>query len=171
LATLAPLAQIAAGASPVTSRPPNERSYVHATEQIIGHYADTGQAVILGRAATEILRDHPGVLRVRLDGSVQARTRQAMRIQGIDHDTAAHRRRQTDRARDDYLRHFYNADPHDASRYHLVLDTTAIDLDTCVQIIALAAESAPNAGAESTARDARTDHPTWRRPDAEQTDP
>jgi cytidylate kinase len=64
-----------------------------------------------------------------------------MRIQGVDRDTAKERMRQTDRARDAYVRHFYGADPKDTSLFHLIVDSTAISLDACVDLIARAAQS------------------------------
>jgi cytidylate kinase len=88
-----------------------------------------------------VLSDRPHVLRVRLDGPEEARVEQGMRIQGVDRETAEERMRQTDRARDMYVRHFYGADPHDSGRFHLVLDSTAIELDACVDVIVRAAES------------------------------
>jgi cytidylate kinase len=45
-----------------------------------------------------------------------------------------------DRAREAYVHHFYGADPNDLSLYHLAIDTTEIDLDCCVEMIAAAAE-------------------------------
>jgi cytidylate kinase len=49
--------------------------------------------------------------------------------------------RQTDRARDAYVRHFYAADPRDPSIFHLMIDSTAIPLDDCVELIAGAARA------------------------------
>jgi cytidylate kinase len=115
--------------------------YREATERVICEHAEAGEGVILGRACALVLRDRPQVLRVRLDGPEEARLEQAMRIQRIDRDTAAERMRQTDRARDAYVRHFYAADPRDMSIFHLVVDSTAISLDACVDLIVRAAES------------------------------
>jgi cytidylate kinase len=117
--------------------------YRDATERVICRHAAAGEGVILGRACAVVLRDRPEVLRVRLDGPEEARVLQAMRIQGIDRETAGKRMGQTDRARDAYVRHFYGADPRDMSVFHMVLDSTAIGLDVCVDLIARAAESLP----------------------------
>lgn len=115
--------------------------YREATERVICEHAEAGEGVILGRACTVVLRDRAEVLRVRLHGPEEARLEQAMRIQGIDRETAQERMRQTDRARDAYVRHFYGADPRDISIFHLVVDSTAISLDACVDLIARAAQS------------------------------
>ena len=37
------------------------------------------------------------------------------------------------------MKHFYRCDARDASQYHLVLDSTAIDFDPCVELIVTAA--------------------------------
>ncbi|HEY7633623.1 MAG TPA: cytidylate kinase-like family protein [Thermoleophilaceae bacterium] len=115
--------------------------YRDATERVICEHAEAGGGVILGRACAYVLSDRPEVLRVRLDGPEEARLEQAMRIQGVDRDTAKERMRQTDRARDAYVRHFYGADPKDTSLFHLIVDSTAISLDACVDLIARAAQS------------------------------
>ncbi|HEY2602576.1 MAG TPA: cytidylate kinase-like family protein [Thermoleophilaceae bacterium] len=118
--------------------------YCEATERVICEHAEAGEGVILGRASAYVLRDRPHVLRVRLDGPEEARLDQAMRIQGIDRDTAAERMRQTDRARDAYVRHFYGADPRDTSVFHLLVDSTAIGLGACTDLIARASEARNN---------------------------
>jgi cytidylate kinase len=118
-----------------------EKSYVHTTEQVIYEHAADGQAIILGRAGSIVLRDDPRALHVRLDGPAERRLVQAMRVQDLDRETAGRRMRETDRARDAYVRHFYNADVHDPHLYQLMLDSTAIHLDTCVELIDLAARS------------------------------
>jgi cytidylate kinase len=115
--------------------------YRDATERVICEHAKAGRGVILGRACAFVLRDRPRVLRVRLDGLEEARIEQAMQIEGVDRETATTHMRQTDRARDLYLRHFYGADPRDMSIFHLVVDSTAIGLDACVDLVAAAADS------------------------------
>lgn len=117
-----------------------ERSYCDATEQVIREQVLEG-AVILGRAAALVLRDHPGALHVRLTGPRERRLEQAMELEGIGREEAGRRLEATDRAREAYVRHFYGTDPRDPELYHLVVDSTAIGLDDCVEVLALAAEA------------------------------
>jgi cytidylate kinase len=112
-----------------------------ATEQVLHEQAATGTGVMLGRAATIVLRDEPRVLLVRLDGPREARVRQAMRIGDIDRETAQRGLERADQAHAVYVRHFYGVGLHDTSQYHLALDSTAIDLDACVEIIVIAARA------------------------------
>lgn len=114
---------------------------VAATESLLRRMADGRGAVILGRAGVFVLKDHQRTLHVRLDGPVEARVRAAMRHEDLDYEAAAATQRRTDRARRAYVEHFY---PYagaweDPRHYHLVLDSTAISLDVCVELIALAA--------------------------------
>lgn len=112
-----------------------------ATEEVLLNQAATGEGVILGRAGMIVLRDDPRVLRVRLDGPPERRVRQAVVIGEVDEDTASEALAKLDRAQADYIRQFYGADIHDCTLYHLVIDSTAVDLDACVELIARAAEA------------------------------
>lgn len=110
-----------------------------ATRDVLQRQARTGRGVILGRAAVIALREEPHVLRVRLDGPAEARVLQAMRIGGVDEKTARETLRRLDRTHADYARQFYGADIRDCSLYHLVLDSTAIGLPVCTELIVSAA--------------------------------
>jgi cytidylate kinase len=110
-----------------------------ATEAILLRVAAEDSGVILGRAAAIVLRDRPRVLRVRLHGPRDRRIRQAMQLEGIDFATAQRRQSELDRAHSTYARHFYNADINDPALYHVVLDSTTIALDTCVEMLVAAA--------------------------------
>jgi cytidylate kinase len=98
--------------------------------------AETGRGVVLGRAAAVILRDHPGALHVLLNGPEEARARQAMRMEQVDLATARRRLHRTDRLRKAYAEGFYGIDVNDPGTFALVLDSTAIALEDCVEIIA-----------------------------------
>ena len=112
------------------------------TEVAIRGLADGGGAVILGRAGVFVLQGRPHVLHVRLDGDIEARRRAAMAHEGLDYKTATRKQQETDQARRAYIAHFYPRSGawEDARHYHLVLDSTAISIDACVEIITRAAE-------------------------------
>jgi cytidylate kinase len=76
-----------------------------------------------------------------LDGPADRRVAQAMRLRGLDRDTAERRLRHADRARETYVRESYHRNPRDPALYHLVVDSTSVDLDTCLEILVLAAVS------------------------------
>jgi hypothetical protein len=112
------------------------------TEIAIRRLADGGGAVILGRAGVFVLKGHADVLHVRLDGDVEARRRAAMAHEGLDYKNACKRQHDTDQARRAYVSHFYPRAGawEDPRHYHVVLDSTAISMDTCVEIITRAAQ-------------------------------
>lgn len=139
LTRLAPIGQAFGAEAPVAD-PVTDRDFREMTERVVFERADSGHAVILGRAAAVVLRDDPRALHVRLDGPREARLLQAMRVQGIGRPAAERRMRETDRARHAYVHHFHHADARDPALYHLLINSTVIELPRCVEIIALAAE-------------------------------
>ncbi len=116
-------------------------AFCRETERLLIEAADEGEVVVLGRAGAIVLRDRRDAFHVRLDGPGEARVFQAMRVEGVDEDEARRRQRNSDRARIDYVKHFYSADPRDPHHYHLVLDSTAVPLPTCVELIVTAARA------------------------------
>jgi hypothetical protein len=124
-----------------------------ATEEVLLHQAASGSGVILGRGSVVVLREDPRALRVRLDGPAARRAEQAMRLDPVlDRDGAERTLRQFDRTHAAYLQQFYGVDIRDSTLYHLALDSTCIDLDACVEIIARAAQALPS-GARTGATD------------------
>jgi hypothetical protein len=116
-------------------------AFCRETEALLREVADAGDTVVLGRAGALVLRDRPDALHVRLDGPDEARIAQAMRVEEIGEDEARKRQRDSDRARIAYVKHFYGADPRDPRHYQLVLDSTALPLEACVDLIVTAARS------------------------------
>jgi hypothetical protein len=111
--------------------------YRRETERIIVEHAPLGE-VVLGRGGAIVLRDYPGALHVRLDGPQARRIEQAMELGSLERPDAERLRRDSDRAREAYVRHFYGADARDPALYHLVIDSTAIPLETVAELIATA---------------------------------
>lgn len=145
LGALSPMGQLY-GAPPPEDPPLDDHAYRTAAEAVIGDHAERGDVVILGRAAMVVLAGRPGVLRVRLDGPREARIAQAVALGETTRDVAERLCDETDAARDAYVSRFYGADAHDCRLYHLVLDSTAIGLETCVELIATAAGQVPAVG-------------------------
>ena len=127
--------------APMPAHAMSGEDFRRATEEVLYRQAQTGEGVILGRGGAVVLRGDPRALRVRLDGPVERRIRQAMRIQDVDEETARQTVRRLDRAHAAYLKQFYGVDVDDPALYHLRLDSTAMPLEACVELIALAAGS------------------------------
>lgn len=126
-----------------------DHEFVEQTERVIGEVAHGG-GVVLGRAGAVVLAGHPAALHVRLDGDREARLRRARSLwESGDRDECGGRGwgdgaptlrllDDNDRARASYVRRFYRADPADARHYHLVLDTAALSLEGCADLVARA---------------------------------
>ena len=137
LRPFATLGTALAGTAPIP--PFGDETVSNATEQVIREQADRAGGVILGRAGAIVLRERPGALHVRLTGPAERRLEQAMRIEGIDHDTAARRQEQADHAREAYVKYFYGCSARDPALYHLCIDSTAIAIAACVDLVVGAA--------------------------------
>jgi len=130
---------VLAGATPAPEQVLTDDAFRQATEQVLREHALGEGAVILGRAGALVLRDEPRALHVRLTGPEAARIEQGMRIEGVERTTAERHLEETDRARRAYVHHYYRCDPADPRYYHLVLDSTALSLEACTDLIVLAA--------------------------------
>jgi cytidylate kinase len=120
---------------------PFAEDFQRATEEFVRRQVASGAGVILGRAAAFILRDQEDVLRVRLDGPRERRIAQAMALEGIERSAAQRALQETDRAHAAYAQRFYGANMRDPALYQLMIDSTAIALDDCVELIAAALSS------------------------------
>ena len=99
-----------------------------------------GGGVILGRAAAVVLGKDRG-FHVRLDGPAERRVVQGAAIEGVSEEQAQVRLRAADKARTAYVRRLYRCDPADPALYHLVIDSTAMPLDTVIDLIVTAARA------------------------------
>ncbi len=146
-----------------TQSPPSARHQ----EEILRRYCEAGirrlaadgAGVILGRGAALVLGKDRG-FHVRLDGPPALRVVQGAAIEDIGQEQARRHLHAADRARTAYVRRLYRADPADPRHYHLVIDSTAIPLDTVVEIILRALASFP-AGLTAAGRGRRAG--TWMR--------
>ncbi len=128
-----------------TQSPPSTH---HQDEHLRGHgeagihrlLTAAGGGVILGRAAAVVLGKDRG-FHVRLDGPPARRIIQGATVEGISQEQASAHMQAADRARTAYVRRLYGVDPADASLYHMVIDSTAIPLDTVIELVLTAARS------------------------------
>jgi Cytidylate kinase-like family len=110
-----------------------------ASEAELHRAANTTGAVVLGRAGMVALGHRPDVLCARLDGPVEARIAQVVAL-GVDQAAARQAQREVDRAREAYARMFFSARQDDPRLYHLILDSTVLSVEACVEILIRAAQ-------------------------------
>jgi cytidylate kinase len=126
---------------PLASEMTIDEDFCRATEEVLLAQAKTGEGVILGRGAAIVLSDRPEVLRARLDGPPERRAAQAASYAGIEPAEAQETLKRIDRAHGGYARRFYGVDIRDPALYDIVVDSTRIDLDTCVELLEAAARA------------------------------
>jgi cytidylate kinase len=119
------------------------------TESSIERIVNSGGGVILGRGAATVLAGHPRAFHVRLDGPPERRLAQGMAIEHVSEDLARSHQADTDAAWTRFVKVLFARDPSDWRLYHLVVDSTAIGLTDCVELIALAANAALGTGLSS----------------------
>jgi Cytidylate kinase-like family len=117
-----------------------ERAIRGHVEEFLARATISG-GVAMGRGGMVVLRTVPWVLHVYLGGPREARIEQRMAIEGIDRATAEERQRVEDETRIAYVRRAYGVEGVDPALYHLMLDSTALDIDTCVDLIVTAAQA------------------------------
>jgi cytidylate kinase len=118
----------------------DERRVRARIEQFLARASISG-GVALGRGGMVVLRSVPWALHVYLGGPREARIAQRMALEGIDRTTAEVRQKAEDRARISYVSRVYGVDGTDPALYHLMLDSTALDVDACVDLIVTAARA------------------------------
>jgi hypothetical protein len=111
-----------------------ERDLRGRIEEVVARCRSSG-GVVLGRGGMMLLRSVPWALHVHLRGPREARIRQGAAMAGIDERSAERRLKAVDKARRDYVRNVYGVDGEDPSLYHLVLDSTALSLEVCVDVV------------------------------------
>ena len=140
---LARLAHLNAGLNlPLPRDPTDLRDHIRQrVENSVKELVESGGAVILGRAATFVLADHPRAFHIRLDGPLERRVLRGAEMEGIDASVARSRLEETDAARDRYINRLYQRDISNPALFHVVLDTTAFAIDDCLALLADGAEA------------------------------
>lgn len=110
---------------------------VSATVRALWRY---GQIVVVGRGGQAILRDAPGVLHVRIVARLEDRVRRLMESAALDRKAALGLIDERDRATTQYLRRFHDVAWSDPTLYHLVVNSSLLDVEPAAEVIAAAAE-------------------------------
>jgi cytidylate kinase len=132
------IAPEAAGSIPPEVYRDEKASQQH-SEAVLRRLAGEGDCIIVGRAAAIVLADNENVLNVRFDSNPERRAAQAAKALDIQIESASRHLDETDRARALYVKRFYGRDWTDARLYHLVVDSTLLNIDTCVDVVLAAA--------------------------------
>ncbi len=108
-------------------------------ETSVARVAQDAGGVILGRAAAVVLAGHPTSFHVRLQGPADKCILQGMSIEDVSHAVARGHQADTDRSWVRFVTRLFDRDPADAKLYHLVIDSTAVPIEACIDLISGAA--------------------------------
>ncbi len=99
---------------------------------------EQGHVVIIGRGSQVLLAGRRDVLHVRIVAPLEQRITYVARREGVSVDDAGLRIRLKDRDRMNYLRTQYHQQSNDPLLYDLTINTAVLDLDSVVELIAVA---------------------------------
>jgi len=113
----------------------NRRLYITAVQAALAEHAAGGNLVYHGYAGHLLLRDVPGVLRVRLIAPLEMRVRKVMESQRLARDAAAEYIQNVDADRVRWTKFIYGVDWSDPSHYDLVINLEKMSLETACGLI------------------------------------
>jgi cytidylate kinase len=120
------------------SFPPTEASYTRALRDVVHGAVLAGQTVIVGRGSQIILRERRDTLHVRIVAPLELRIAYVALRENLTRAAAQQRILQRDQERRRYLAATYRAVPDNAHLYDVTLNTSVLDFDGCVDLIACA---------------------------------
>ncbi len=116
--------------------PTNEDYIWKMQQEIIKDLAKKGPCVIVGRCADYILDDEADCLKVFIRADLKFRTDRVMKETGATRALTEGRLKNLDKRRTIYYRFYTDKKWGVADNYHLCLDSGALGIDKCVDIIA-----------------------------------
>ena len=107
--------------------------------EAIAQTAADGGVVMVSHAASRALGERPNVLRVLVTASPTTRGRRIAETDGTDQKAGEKEAKESDAARADYLRRFYNVGSEQPTDYDLVVNTDRLSFEQAAQLVASAA--------------------------------
>jgi hypothetical protein len=115
--------------------PPTETLVRRASETIL-HLAQLGNAILVGRGGNVITASLPGMLHIRLVGSLETRIAHHARFDHLDRKEALQRIEREDGGRRRYLKEYFRKDVDDPLLYHFVINTDWVALEDAAKTVA-----------------------------------
>jgi len=91
--------------------------------------------IILGRCASEILKDQPNVFNIYVCADKEDRIQRIMKKESLSHEAAKAMLEENDRARAAYYNENTGKVWGDVNNYHMILDTTTLGIENCADIV------------------------------------
>jgi cytidylate kinase len=109
--------------------------------ETIEQLAAEGNVIIVAHAASHALPERADILRVLVTASPAVRAKRLGESEGLDRRGADRAVKESDTARRDYLRRFYDLKDELPTQYDLVVNTDFLSIDEAAQLITVAATS------------------------------
>jgi Cytidylate kinase-like family len=107
--------------------------------EAITQTAAEGRVVMVAHAASRALSGRAGVLRVLVTAPAATRAKRLAEADGLDPSAAEKAIKESDAARADYLRRFYDVSSEAPTDYDLVVNTDDLSVEQAADLIVLAA--------------------------------
>lgn len=91
--------------------------------------------IILGRCASEILKDQPNVFNIYVCADKEERIQRIMKKESISHEEAKELIEKNDRERSEYYYKNTGKVWGDVNNYHMILDTSKLGAENCADIL------------------------------------
>jgi cytidylate kinase len=115
-------------------------SYTSVFEALTFEQASRGNVVIVGRGAQIILREIPGVARVRIVAPKDVRVKRIMERLNFSRDEAEDYAHKYDHERENLVRSIFQSDPQDWSLYDVIINTERFSAGDAAQFVIDAVE-------------------------------
>ena len=115
--------------------PTNEDILWEHQSKVIIELAEKSPCVIVGRCANYILQDKADCLKVFIHADMKFRAKRIVKVYGEREQSPEERLRDKDKRRAAYHRFYTNMKWGHAQNYHLTLDSGALRIDKCADII------------------------------------
>jgi cytidylate kinase len=102
------------------------KQFLDSMNQVMHELADKGNLVIVGRAGQVILRNHPGVLHVKVIAPARLRIERIAADQSIPLDAARAQVEASDQSRRNYLKRYYRTQWDNPELYDLIVNTSRL---------------------------------------------
>lgn len=112
-----------------------EKDYYDVLTQVVKEIAEQPSSIILGRGASQILKGQANTFHVRIVADTTDRISHLMREQSIDQHKAEEIVSGKDTAAANFIYDFFDVEINDAHQYNLILNTSRITPDRCVELI------------------------------------
>lgn len=106
-----------------------------ATEAEVIKELASHSCIILGRCASEILKEQPNVFNIYVSADKEDRIRRIMKKEALTYEEARTMLEKNDRERADYYYENTGKVWGDVNNYHMILDTSKLGIENCAGIL------------------------------------